>query len=197
VIQTLLDVSTLTLVNMTGRLKAEEEELEAPPPMMQHNDKLYLSEEVWEEKWCLRDGEKNPGGGSGGRGGGQNGGREQGGHGNRGGRDSKGPPSTGPVKLGKNQCTKCFKFGHWGSECRLGQPRKEEAHVTQEEEALMLMRAMVGTNAVALSTSSQRAVVKVRCKGLDLRHWGHESHVWLPGSIHRSGPGDVRHSEIR
>jgi hypothetical protein len=113
VIQTLLDVSTLTLVNMTGRLKAEEEELEVPPPTAQHNDKLYLSEEVWEEKWCLRDAEKNPGGGLGGRGGGQNGGREQGGHGNRGGRDSKGPPSTGPVKLGKNQCTKCFKFGHW------------------------------------------------------------------------------------
>jgi hypothetical protein len=69
--------------------------------------------------------------------------------------------------------------------------------VTQEEEALMLMRAMVGTNAVALSMSSQRAVVKARCKGLDLRHWGHVSHVWLPGGIHRSGPGDVRHSEIR
>jgi hypothetical protein len=63
----LLNISTLTLVNVTGRLKAAEEEPEAPPPMMQHNGKLYLLEEAWEEKWHLCDGEKNPSGGSGGR----------------------------------------------------------------------------------------------------------------------------------
>jgi hypothetical protein len=159
-IQTLLDVSTLTLVNVTGRLKAAEEELEAPPPTVHHNGKLYLSEEAWEEKWRLCDGEKNPGGGSGGRGGGRNGGRGRGGRGNGGGRDSKGPPSTGPAKLGKNQCKKCFKFGHWGRECRSGHPRKEEAHATQEEEALMLMRATIGANSAAPPASSQRAAVK-------------------------------------
>jgi hypothetical protein len=68
-IQTLLDVSTLTLANVTRRLKAAEEELEASPPTVHHNGKLYLSEEAWEEKWHLRDGEKNPGGRSRGRGG--------------------------------------------------------------------------------------------------------------------------------
>lgn len=107
-IQTLLDVSTLTLANVTGRLKAAEEELEAPPPTVHHNGKLYLSEEAWEEKWRLRDGEKHPGDGLGGR----SGGREHGGRGNGGGRDSKGPLSFGPAKLGKNQCKKCFTFGH-------------------------------------------------------------------------------------
>jgi hypothetical protein len=32
--------------------------------MMHHIGKLYLSEEAWEEKWHLLDGEKNPGSGS-------------------------------------------------------------------------------------------------------------------------------------
>ncbi|WVZ50369.1 LOW QUALITY PROTEIN: hypothetical protein U9M48_001627 [Paspalum notatum var. saurae] len=45
-IQRLLDVSTLTLKEATGRLKAAEEELEAPPPSVHHNGKLYLTEEA-------------------------------------------------------------------------------------------------------------------------------------------------------
>ena len=45
-IQTLLDVSTLTLADVTGRLKAAEDELEAPPPTVSHNGKLYLSQEA-------------------------------------------------------------------------------------------------------------------------------------------------------
>jgi hypothetical protein len=50
-IQTLLDVSTLTLAEATGRLKVAEEELEALPPSVHHNGKLYLTEEAWEAKW--------------------------------------------------------------------------------------------------------------------------------------------------
>jgi hypothetical protein len=42
-IQTLFNVSMLTLPNVTGRLKAVEDEMEAPPPMMSHNGKMYLS----------------------------------------------------------------------------------------------------------------------------------------------------------
>jgi hypothetical protein len=42
-IQTLFDVSMLTLPNVTGRLKAAEDEMEAPPPTMSHNGKMYLS----------------------------------------------------------------------------------------------------------------------------------------------------------
>ena len=44
-IQTLLDVSTLTLADMTGRLKAAEDELEAPPASLHHGGRLYLMEE--------------------------------------------------------------------------------------------------------------------------------------------------------
>jgi hypothetical protein len=67
-IQTLLDVETLTLANVTGRLKAAEDELEAPPASVNHAGKLYLSEEAWEEKWKLREG--SGASGSSGRGGG-------------------------------------------------------------------------------------------------------------------------------
>jgi hypothetical protein len=45
-IQSLLDVNTLTLVNVTGHLKAAEKEFEAPPPSVNHAGKLYLSEEA-------------------------------------------------------------------------------------------------------------------------------------------------------
>ncbi|WVZ58549.1 hypothetical protein U9M48_008815 [Paspalum notatum var. saurae] len=81
-IQTLLDVSTLTLAEVTGRLKAAEEELEAPPPSVHHNGKLYLTEEAWEAKWKQREAEKT------------------------------------------------------------SKPKKEQANVSQEEKALLLLRAV-------------------------------------------------------
>jgi hypothetical protein len=51
------------------RLKATEQEMEDPPPMVNHNSKFYLTEEAWVEKWKLRDSDKHPGGGSGSKGG--------------------------------------------------------------------------------------------------------------------------------
>jgi hypothetical protein len=61
-IQTLLNISTLTLANVMGRLKAAEQEMEGPPPTVNHNGKLYLTEEAWVEKWKLRDSDKQSGG---------------------------------------------------------------------------------------------------------------------------------------
>jgi hypothetical protein len=49
-IHTLRDVGKCTLANVTGQLKVAEEELDGPLTMVNHGDKLYLSEEVWEEK---------------------------------------------------------------------------------------------------------------------------------------------------
>ncbi|KAG8088555.1 hypothetical protein GUJ93_ZPchr0010g8470 [Zizania palustris] len=93
-IQTLLDVDTHTLANVTGRLKSAEE-LEAPPPTVNHASKLYLSEEAWEEKWKLCASEKSTGGGPGGHGGGGNrgrGGRRRRGRGDGRGKDGNGYP---------------------------------------------------------------------------------------------------------
>jgi hypothetical protein len=61
VIQTLLNVGTLMLANVMGRLKAAEDKLEAPPASVNHADKLYLLEEAWEEKWKLREGSDSGG----------------------------------------------------------------------------------------------------------------------------------------
>jgi hypothetical protein len=145
VIHTLLDVNTLTLANVTGKLKAAKEEIEAPPPIVNHAGKLYLSEEAWKEKWKQRDAKKPTGSGSGGRGGRRRSGRSSRGRGNGGGHDSNGSSSNGPAKLGKDQCKHSFKFGHWGRECK-NRPKKEVANLAQEEEeALMGMRAMVLT----------------------------------------------------
>jgi hypothetical protein len=145
-IQSLLDVDTLTLANVIGRLKAAEEEFEAPPSSVSHAGKLYLLEEAWEERRKQRDGKKPTGGGPGGRGSGGRGGRSNRGRGHGGGgRDSNGSSSSGPAKLGKDQCKHCFKFGHWGRECP-NRPRKEAANVVQEEEeALMMVRVAEST----------------------------------------------------
>ncbi len=142
-IQTLLDVETLTLANVTGRLKAAEDELEAPPASVNHAGKLYLTEEAWEEKWRLREGSgaggsSDRGGGGGGRG--ANRGRGCGRGNGRNDRDSSGSNLPGPGKVGRDQCRKCGKKGHWARDCR-SRP-KETAYTTQEEESLMLVTAM-------------------------------------------------------
>ncbi|CAA6662425.1 unnamed protein product [Spirodela intermedia] len=60
----LLDVSTLTVANLTGRLKAAEDDFEEPPSAMHHDGKLYLTEEEWDARRRKRDAEKTGGGGS-------------------------------------------------------------------------------------------------------------------------------------
>lgn len=49
-IRTLLDTSTLIVADLTERLKAAEESFEGPPPTLQHNGKLYLTEEAWDAR---------------------------------------------------------------------------------------------------------------------------------------------------
>jgi hypothetical protein len=48
-IETLLDVSTLTVEDITGWLKADEDADDAPPPLTR--GKLYLTEEQQEARW--------------------------------------------------------------------------------------------------------------------------------------------------
>jgi chorismate mutase len=42
--------------------------------------------------------------------------------------------------LAHNQCKKCWKFGHWGRECK-AKPKQEEAYTAQQEESLLLLHA--------------------------------------------------------
>jgi hypothetical protein len=62
---TQLDVSTLTLANVTRRLMEAEQEMEEILPMVNHNSKLYLTEEAWVENWKLRNNKKQSSSGSG------------------------------------------------------------------------------------------------------------------------------------
>jgi hypothetical protein len=141
-INTLLDVKTLSLANVTGRLKAAEDDLEAPPASVNHAGKLYLSEEAW-EKWKLREGSGSGGGsssrGDGGGGRGAKCGRGRGFGGND--RESAGSSLLGPSKVGRDQCCKCGKKGHWARDCK-SKPKKDAAYTAQEEGSLMLVTAM-------------------------------------------------------
>jgi hypothetical protein len=89
-------------MNMTRRLKAAEEELDAPPPSVNHVGKLYLSEEAWEGKWKAHDPKKPSDGDPDGRGGGRCGGRSNRGRNNGTSQDSNDSSSNGPARLGKN-----------------------------------------------------------------------------------------------
>jgi hypothetical protein len=108
-----------------------EDELEAPPALVNHTSKMYLSEEAWEEKWKLQegfggDGSSSRGGGASGRD--ANRGKDHGGGNGRNDHDSSGSSPSGPSTVGRNQCRKCGKKGHWARNCR-SKPEKEAAYL--------------------------------------------------------------------
>jgi hypothetical protein len=87
-IKTLLDISTMSVADLTGRLK---EAFEEAPTSLQQDRKLYLTEEEWDARRKKHEVENHSG--SGARGGGAGKGRGHGwGHG-RGGSSSSGSSS--------------------------------------------------------------------------------------------------------
>jgi hypothetical protein len=64
-ILTLLDIESLTVMNLAGRLKAAEAVFEEPLWMLQQDGKLYLIEEEWDARWIRREVENLGAGGSG------------------------------------------------------------------------------------------------------------------------------------
>jgi hypothetical protein len=117
-IETMLDLSTLSLEDVTGRLRAMEDR--APPE--KEKPKLLLTEE-----WSARMKEKRKtgegsscGGGDRGRG---NGGKQRG----------KALVDKKKKHTDTNACRCYGKVGHWARECPDKKPEKEEAHLAQED----------------------------------------------------------------
>ncbi|XP_078437272.1 uncharacterized protein LOC144707891 [Wolffia australiana] len=128
-ITTLLDVSTLTVADLTGRLKAAEDAFEEPPSAMHHDGKLYLTEEEWDLRRRKRDADNKPAGGS-------STAAHRGRRGRGRGRGSDKSSSSG--RPSGDECRRCGKMDHWARECR-SKPKKEQAHVVQHEEEASLL----------------------------------------------------------
>jgi transposase InsO family protein len=134
-IETLLDISQLSIEEVTGRLKAADDVV--PAPANTASGKLLLTEEQWVERYKKKSGELGRGGsGSGGRGKGRGKGRGRGTGGNGGSSSSRPPPD--------DPCPRCGKKGHWASDCytKKKQQPAHQAHVAQEEELGTLMMAI-------------------------------------------------------
>jgi hypothetical protein len=100
---------------------------------MQHEGKLYLTEEEWDARWKKHEASNNFGGGSSLGGSCSKGGHSHGrGHGGRNGLPDGSKKPTG------DECRKCGKVGHWARECR-SKPKKEQVNVAQEEEEAPLL----------------------------------------------------------
>ena len=100
-IETLLDISQLSIEEVTGRLKAADDV--EPAPAHTASGKLLLTEEQWVEKYKKKSGDSGRGGcGFGTRGKGRSRGRGRG----AGGTSSSRPPPDDP-------CPRCGKKGHW------------------------------------------------------------------------------------
>jgi hypothetical protein len=109
-----------------------EEAFEEAPTSLQQDGKLYLTEEEWDSRRQKREAENHSG--SGARGGGIGKGRGCSRDHGRGGTSSSGSSS----KRTGDECRCCGKMGHWVHKC-CSKPKKEPAHITQDEEEASLM----------------------------------------------------------
>jgi hypothetical protein len=101
---------------------------------LQQDGKLYLTEEEWDAWRKKREAENHSGSDARGGGVGKDRGRGRG-HGHGG--SSSNRSSSKPTD---DECQRYGKMGHWAHECR-SKPKKEQAHVTQDEEEASLMLA--------------------------------------------------------
>jgi hypothetical protein len=132
-IKTLLDVSTMSVADLTGQLK---EKFEEALTSLQQDGKLYLTEVEWDMRRKKWEAENHFG--SGARGGGTGKGRGWGRGRYCGGSSSSGSSS----KPTGDECRRCGKMGHWACECR-SMSKKEQTHVVQDEEEASLMLTLL------------------------------------------------------
>ena len=157
--ETLLDISTLSIKEVTDRLLASEDNPE--PTSNQDGGKLYLTEEQWVERYKQKEaatGRANHG--SGGRGKR----RDSKGKGRGGGNtDTREGSSSAPTR-NVDSCRYCGKLGHWARECwsrkkdEQGQ-QGQQAHVAQVDKPTLLL---THTTVIATASSTSPSPIPAR-----------------------------------
>jgi hypothetical protein len=136
-----VDISKLSIEEITGTLKSSDDaEEDTPPAPNSATGKLLLTHEEWMERY--RQGDSARGGsstGSGGRGKGRGGGKTRG-RGGRGSSDRRSEPAaSAPRRAGPDdECKRCGKKGHWAQHCRGKLKVDAEAHVAHEDEPTLM-----------------------------------------------------------
>jgi hypothetical protein len=121
-IESLLDLKTMSIEELTGRLKVCEEDDEDEPVGVTNGCQLLLTEEQWRARMKGNDGSSGSGGGGGNR-------RDKG-RGRDGAHDKPRGGSAGAAR--DDECRYCGKLGHWARDCR--KKKREEAHLAKEVE---------------------------------------------------------------
>lgn len=132
-IETLLDISQLSIEEVTGRLKAADDVEPAPPQAA--GGKLLLTEEKWLERYKKQEPGRG-GSSSGGHGKARGCGKARGGGG---GTNSDGHRAPGSARAGPDdECKRCGKKGHWAQHCRGKLKVEAQAHVAQDDEPTLM-----------------------------------------------------------
>jgi len=193
-IETLLDVDTMSIEEVVGRLRQVEErrKKKASPatsladPTYDKQGRLLLSEEEWLARLKIHGDDGGSGSNTGGKKPGKT--RRGRGSGNAGG---GGGATRDPNKPSSTPCFKCGNVGHWSRYCP-NKPKKEQANLPQgeEDESSLLMAHASVVAAAGHSTSPtpphqpQRGTRlcpawpshRSESSPMGSGYWGHEPH---------------------
>jgi transposase InsO family protein len=135
--ETLLDLNSLSIEEVAGHLRAvEQRKKTSTPPTADAGGRLLLTEEEWTARMKAKEKGGSSGSG-GGRGRGHNRGKGHG-SGRNGGVASPNARDRHDDSVGCDTCHNCGKTGHWAKDCR-SKAKKGEAHTALDDEPSLLL----------------------------------------------------------